>query len=105
MKDEVCLLPPACLEQILSPGEMETFQYVNYHRYAPGEIHEDHSHDDRDELFICTGGSGLVTGDRERRIGEGEVIIVPSGEVHGFVSDQHRPLEYIYIACKLPGER
>ncbi len=90
------------LTQLVSPGDMKAFEYVNYHGYSPGETHEEHEHDDREEIFLCVGGKGALTGSLEREVGKGDIILISPGEVHGFVSDEDDPLEYICIASLLP---
>jgi len=60
------------MKRLVGPGEFKTIMYVNYHRYAPGETHEIHSHDDREEVFICIGGRGRLVGGTFKETSERE---------------------------------
>ena len=90
------------MKRLVGPGEFKTIMYVNYHRYAPGETHEIHSHDDREEVFICIAGRGRLVGDFQRDIRKGDVIVVSPQEAHGFISDAEDPLEYLCVGCLCP---
>ena len=94
----------AAMKRLVGPGEFKSVMYVNYHRYAPGERHEVHSHDDREEVFVCIDGRGRLIGDTQRDIRRGDVVIVSPAENHGFISDTEDPLEYLCIGCLCPRE-
>jgi mannose-6-phosphate isomerase-like protein (cupin superfamily) len=89
------------LTLIVKHGELDGISYVNYHRYEPGERHEEHVHDDREEIFVCLGGKGVLTGRERSRISGGVVIVVLPGEPHGFESEEEDPLEYVCIGCRI----
>jgi len=90
------------LVSLAKPGDFEGILHINYHRYGPGETHETHRHRDREEIFVCVAGRGYLTGSVERSVGTGDIIVVSPGDLHGFVSDEAHPLEYICIGCRLP---
>tara|TARA_Y100000768_G_scaffold384278_1_gene368018 strand:+ start:42 stop:1580 length:1539 start_codon:yes stop_codon:yes gene_type:complete len=49
----------------------------------PGEVLEDHTHT-TDSMIIITQGSGLVSGDTQGALNEGDIVYVPAGCEHGF---------------------
>jgi quercetin dioxygenase-like cupin family protein len=95
-------IPSKTLLQLIRPGEFRSILFINQHRYGPGEVHEEHEHLDREEIFICLKGSGFTTGASREVISRGSILVVGPGERHGFISDGSDPLEYLCIGCRLP---
>jgi mannose-6-phosphate isomerase-like protein (cupin superfamily) len=51
--------------------------------WEPGQISPIHSHPDADEIYHVLEGEGLFSdGTREVRLGPGDTVIFPAGEVH-----------------------
>ena len=91
------------LEQVVRKGEFSGILFVNVHYYMPGEDHSIHSHDDREEIFICFQGRGtVITDEGEIDISRGDVLVFKPGESHGFESDKIDPLAYICIGIRVP---
>jgi len=89
------------LEQIISKGEFSGILFVNVHYYMPNESHTVHSHEDREEAFICFQGRGIaITDEGEIDISRGDILVFKPGESHGFEADSVDPLAYICIGVK-----
>ena len=51
--------------------------------WEPGQISPIHSHPNADEIYYILEGEGLFNdGQKERRLGPGDSVIFPAGEVH-----------------------
>lgn len=51
--------------------------------WEPGQTSPIHSHPDADEIYLIMEGEGLFNdGQKEVRLGPGEAVIFPAGEVH-----------------------
>jgi mannose-6-phosphate isomerase-like protein (cupin superfamily) len=51
--------------------------------WEPGQVSPIHSHPDADEIYLIMEGEGLFNdGAKERRLGPGDAVIFPAGEVH-----------------------
>jgi len=89
------------LEQVIRKGEFLSILFANVHYYMPGEGYSVHSHDDREEIFICFQGRGsAITDEGEISISRGDVLAFKPREIHGFESDRVDPLAYICIGVK-----
>ncbi|MDR3592337.1 MAG: cupin domain-containing protein [Negativicutes bacterium] len=65
---------------------------------GPGKIHEEHKHDDNQELITVIGGEGVARIDgREFAISQGSVIGLDRGERHGFVNTGKTDLMMLWI--------
>ena len=89
----------------MNENEFSSILFINvsltFHYYRPGESRVIHSHEDREEIFICFQGRGTaITDEGEIKISRGDVLIFRPGESHGFESDEVDPLAYICIAIK-----
>lgn len=92
------------LEQVIRSGEFSGILFANVHYYLPGESHSIHSHDDREEMFVCFQGRGrAITDEGEIDITRGDVLVFKPRESHGFESDEVDPLAYICIGIKTSG--
>ena len=89
------------VECVVNENEFSSILFVNVHYCRPGESRTIHSHEDREEIFICFQGRGtVITDEGEIKISRGDVLIFKPGESHGFESDEVDPLAYICIAIK-----
>ncbi len=89
------------IERVVNENEFSSILFINVHYYRPGESHTIHTHEDREEIFICFQGRGTaITDEGEIKISRGDVLIFKPGESHGFESDEVDPLAYICIAIK-----
>ena len=51
--------------------------------WEPGQVSPIHSHPDADEIYYVIEGEGLFhDGRREARLGPGDTVVFPAGEVH-----------------------
>ena len=56
--------------------------------FVPGAAHEWHRHPNAEEFFCLISGGGIaLAGEREFRVGAGDVVFSPKNEWHGFRND------------------
>jgi quercetin dioxygenase-like cupin family protein len=69
---------------------------------APGAEQPRHAHPASEQIWIVEQGAAdmLLAGDRVRRIGAGEVVRTPAGEIHGLHNDTGEP--FVYLAITTP---
>ncbi len=53
-------------------------------------------------FFVAAGSATLVAGGDERRVGEGDGILVPPGVEHAFRNDADDPLELLIVEERIP---
>lgn len=65
---------------------------------APGRVHEEHKHDESEELIVVVGGQGQAkVAGQEFSIAYGSVIDINRGESHGFVNTGQSTLVLLWI--------
>ncbi len=69
----------------------------------PGVVSLPQTHDTTQEIFFVAAGSALLVTDREeRRVGEGDAILMPPGVSHVFRNDRDAPLELLIVEETVP---
>lgn len=64
----------------------------------PGRIHEEHKHDQSEEMIVVISGEGQTKiAGHEFAVGYGSVIDIDRGEPHGFVNTGQAPLTLLWI--------
>jgi len=90
------------LEQVIKRGEFSGIIFANIHYYRHAEVHEVHSHNDHEEIFVCFQGRGkIVTDKEEKEISRGDVLVFKPGESHGFKSGDVDALACLCIGVKI----
>lgn len=90
------------LVRVVRPKDFQRILFVNVHFYRPGEFHEVHSHEDREEIFVCFQGRGeLVMGDKVQPVERGDILLFKANDLHGFKADEVDPLAYVCIGISL----
>jgi mannose-6-phosphate isomerase-like protein (cupin superfamily) len=60
-----------------------------------------HLHRVSEEIYLFTGGSGRMRlGEEERRVREGDCVVIPPGVAHKLWADQQQPL--VLLCCCAP---
>jgi mannose-6-phosphate isomerase-like protein (cupin superfamily) len=70
---------------------------VIFSRAAPGRGPSLHTHPYAELLILVEGTARVFTGDEERDISAGDIVVVEPGEPHGFVNTGDAPLRQIDI--------
>jgi quercetin dioxygenase-like cupin family protein len=69
---------------------------VGWNCWRSGLVGPPHKHDDKDQIFYVTSGSGLVRlGGDEREVEPGNAVYLPAGLVHQTITRGRDPLCYI----------
>jgi mannose-6-phosphate isomerase-like protein (cupin superfamily) len=67
----------------------------------PGKETIAHFHRRSEEIYLFTGGSGRMRlGDEERRVQEGDCVVIPPGVIHKLWADDPHPL--VLLCCCAP---
>ena len=65
----------------------------------PGGVQKLHKHDPEQCYFIIEGKGTMTVGSEEAKVGPGDCIFVPSGELHGLSNDGGVVLRYVSAAA------
>lgn len=70
--------------------------------YKPGDKTPSHKHDNIDEIFYILAGEGTISvDDAVAHVKEGDVILSPAGENHGF--ENHGSSNWMVLQVKIEG--
>jgi len=99
---------PASHEDPASPGVVKKVllckddliegrvQMMNWALLPVGKAFRSHYHQDMEEVFIVIHGTAKMTvGEREARIGPGDVVVIPVGDIHRMENMGKEDVEYI----------
>lgn len=92
------------LERLIkkAEGESSGIVFANVHCYSPRETHEVNEHANHEEIFVSFQGSGrLITGNEEREVFGGGMLVFKPEESHGFKSNEIDPFAYLCIGIKI----
>ncbi len=71
---------------------------VTWCELAPGVRQQPHRHVP-EQVYVIIQGSGVMTvGSKERKVGVGDLVYIPSNTMHSIINDGARPLAYISAA-------
>ena len=90
-------------EKMKKNGIFETERFFcDLYCFEPGQVQAPHAHHGSDKVYYVVSGKGLFqVGDQERELGEGEIVMAPSGQNHGVVNrSQERLVVLVYMAPK-----
>lgn len=88
-------------QRMVTPEVSETMRIGNVN-FSPGARTKRHTHES-DQVIIVTGGKGILANeDKENEVGVGDVVHVPSGEVHWHGATKNSTFSQISVL--LPGE-
>jgi mannose-6-phosphate isomerase-like protein (cupin superfamily) len=92
---------PGVLKKVLLRADdfvVGKVQMVNWALLAPGRSFKRHYHEDMQEVFIIIRGDARITvGGREARIGPGDVVVIPVGDIHTMENIGEEAVEYIVV--------
>lgn len=79
---------------------------VGLNAFEPGQEHALHAHAGQDKLYAVIEGSGLflLDGD-ELRMGEGDLLVAPSGVPHGIRNDTAARLLVLAVLAPAPAQK
>ena len=69
---------------------------LSWVRLAAGEVHHIHTHPTASMVIICEGGGKLI-GDTQRPVEAGDMVIIPSNALHGFIAGENSGLRGLSI--------
>ena len=90
-------------EQILWPGNApDTRVTITRVTMEPGATSARHAHPRSEQTWIVERGAAtlLMAGDRTDRLGAGDVVRTPAGEIHGVSNTGPEP--FVYLAVTAP---
>ena len=69
---------------------------IGRNTWRAGLIGPPHKHEEKEQVFFVTAGSGWIrVGNERREVGKGDLIYVPAGVEHQSVASPHEALEYL----------
>lgn len=69
----------------------------------PGQSQKPHTHQGADKIYFVLQGRGLfVVGEEERVLKAGEIVLAPSGAIHGVTNNSHRTLNLLVMMAPNP---
>ena len=76
-------------------------------RFLPGETLGKHYHEQVEETFYFTAGSGIIrVNDVDHKIAPGDAFRIEPGETHDIINTGREPLDGIFIKhCYLPDDK
>lgn len=63
----------------------------------PGDVFRPHRHPQTEVYLVLGGGGTLLLDGEEKSISDGDVVLVPSGRVHGVHNTGQVPLRVFYV--------
>ena len=90
-------------EKMKKNGIFETERFFcDLYCFEPGQTQSAHTHEGSDKVYYVIKGKGLFqVGTEERELGEGEIVIAPSGQKHGVTNrGNERLVVLVYMAPK-----
>lgn len=84
-------------------GIFETSRFFcDLYCFEPGQAQSAHTHEGSDKVYYVVRGKGrFQVGGEERELGEGEIVLAPSGQNHGVVnSGSERLMVLVFMAPK-----
>ena len=79
---------------------------IGLNRWRAGLVGPRHKHDQKEQTFFVTGGSGwVVLGDEKRRVSRGDVVFIPAAAEHQTIADDEEDLEYLLYNTFLSDEK
>jgi quercetin dioxygenase-like cupin family protein len=70
---------------------------LRLYEMAPGCATTTHTHYWEHQVFVLAGRGALTTGDDRVFLGEGDMVYIPPGERHQFVSQGRRPFRFLMV--------
>ena len=69
---------------------------IGLERWRAGLVGPPHSHEQKEQVFFVTSGSGRVrVGDEDRPVTTGDVVFIPAGTEHQTIASPNEDLEYL----------
>ena len=79
---------------------------IGLNLWRAGLVGPRHRHEQKEQTFFVTAGSGwVVVGDEKRAVSKGDVVFVPAGVEHQTLASPAEPLEYLLYNAFLTGEK
>lgn len=79
---------------------------IGRNTWRAGLIGPPHKHEEKEQVFFVTAGSGWIrVGNERREVGKGDLIYVPAGVEHQSVASPHEALEYLLYNTFLSDEK
>ena len=95
---------PEDVELVKSNERYELYDYKTDHLtismtvMKPHQETRGHEHDNIDEVYICTGGTGrMQVGEAEFEFKEGDIVTIPSGAFHKVFNSSDEKLSFLAI--------
>ena len=83
-------------QRIFQPGDSKNFLFGNVH-FDAGSCSKFHKHSG-DQILIIVEGTGKVATDNEvLTVTEGDVVLIPAGEIHWHGAPDDTSMAHIYI--------
>lgn len=80
----------------------ETPRYaLRLYEIEPGWATTAHTHYWEHQVFVLTGRGGVIAGDQEALLGEGDMVYIPAGERHEFANRAEHPFRFL-MALPIP---
>ena len=90
-------------EKMTKVGLFETPRlFCDIYCFEPGQSQAGHAHGDSDKVYLVLEGAGeFSVGDETARLGPGEAVRAPAGQIHGITNPgPHRLILYVFMAPK-----
>jgi len=101
-KDAVPIVGPEKTEPALDCDET----VVKFIYLEPGHEAPPHSHQDASDVLVIVEGEGEATVDgKKERVSVGDVILNPSGTLHGIKNDGSKRLRYVAVQSPPPNRK
>lgn len=69
----------------------------------PGQSQKPHTHQGADKIYFVLQGQGnFVVGEEERVLKKGEIVLAPSGAIHGVRNNSHQTLNLLVMMAPNP---
>ena len=79
---------------------------IGLNRWRAGLLGPRHKHDQKEQTFFVTAGSGwVVLGDEKRRVSRGDVVFIPAAAEHQTIAGDEEDLEYLLYNTFLSDEK
>ena len=72
----------------------------------PGQSQKPHTHQGADKIYFVLEGRGtFVVGEEEKVLEAGEIVLAPSGAVHGVTNHTPQPLNLLVVMAPNPNRQ
>lgn len=79
---------------------------IGLNRWRAGTLGPPHTHEQKEQAFFVTAGSGwVVVGDEKREVKVGDLVFVPAGVAHQTIAADDEDLEYLLYNAFLSDEK